>query len=86
MGKSEQLRALKRAGNVARTPYQRLCEVQPDEETRAALQQLYLSLNPLQLQRQIEAEIAKLWTMAEPDPRSQKAALASETTQQRKGR
>jgi len=46
----------------ARTPFQRVIASPfiPDEN-KAALHQLYLSLNPLALQRQIEAHLHQLW-------------------------
>jgi hypothetical protein len=51
------------------TPYQRLCAagvLAPDK--RAELEALYQGLNPLQLQRDIEAALGRLWRLAAPDP------------------
>jgi len=53
----------------AQTPYQRLCAagvLPPDK--RAELEALYQRLNPLQLQRDIEAALERLWKLAAPDP------------------
>jgi len=53
----------------ARTPYQRLCAagvLAPDK--RQALEQLYQSLNPLKLRRELEAALERLWALAAPDP------------------
>ncbi|MFQ5830478.1 MAG: hypothetical protein ACE5JD_15185, partial [Candidatus Methylomirabilia bacterium] len=35
---------------------------------RQELEALYQSLNPLQLRRQIERELERLWALAAPDP------------------
>jgi len=53
----------------AQTPYQRLCAtgVLPPA-TRDELEALYQRLNPLQLRRDLEAALARLWTLAAPDP------------------
>jgi hypothetical protein len=46
----------------AQTPYQRvIASPHIADENQAALRQLYLSLNPLALQRQIEAHLHQLW-------------------------
>jgi hypothetical protein len=53
----------------AQTPYQRLCAsgvLSP--ETRRPLEALYQSLNPLQLRRELERALDRLWTLAAPDP------------------
>jgi len=53
----------------AQTPYQRLWAsgiLAP--ETRRELDALYQSLNPLQLRRELERELDRLWTLAAPDP------------------
>jgi hypothetical protein len=48
----------------AQTPYQRLLATGLlDAATRQELQEQYHRLNPLQLQRQIEQEIAQLWRL-----------------------
>ncbi len=54
----------------AQTPYQRLCAcgVLPPA-TRDELEAFYQSLNPLQLRRDLEAALERLWTLAAPDPR-----------------
>ena len=54
----------------AQTPYQRLCaaDVLPAEK-RDELERLYQSLNPLQLRRDLEAALDRLWALAAPDPR-----------------
>jgi hypothetical protein len=56
----------------AQTPYQRLCAagVLP-ADTRQELERLYHTLNPLQLRRDLEAALERLWTLAAPDPRRQ---------------
>ena len=55
--------------DVAQTPYQRLCAlaVLPAEK-RAEVDALYHRLNPLQLRRDLEAALERLWTLAAPDP------------------
>ena len=53
----------------AQTPYQRLCAagvLAPGQ--RQALEALYQSLNPLQLRRDLDAALDRLWTLAAPDP------------------
>jgi len=53
----------------AQTPYQRLCAsgvLAPS--TREALETQYQGLNPLQLRRDLDAELHRLWTLAAPDP------------------
>lgn len=53
----------------AQTPYQRVVAVGvlgPDK--RAELDALYLRLNPLQLQRDLERALERLWSLAAPDP------------------
>jgi hypothetical protein len=53
----------------AQTPYQRLCAagVLPPAK-RQELDALYQRLNPLQLRRDLEAALERLWTLAAPDP------------------
>ena len=54
----------------AQTPYQRLCAAGVlSLETHRELEALYQSLNPLQLRRNLERELDRLWTLAVPDPR-----------------
>lgn len=51
----------------ARTPYQRVLAAGIlAEEQRQALEQLYFSLNPVQLQAQITTALEKLWRLADP--------------------
>lgn len=53
----------------AQTPYQRLCAtgiLAP--ETHHVLEALYQSLNPLQLRRELERALDRLWALAAPDP------------------
>jgi hypothetical protein len=54
----------------AQTPYQRLCAaaVLPPAK-RDELAALYQRLNPLQLRRDLDAALERLWTRAAPDPR-----------------
>ena len=53
----------------AQTPYQRLCTANAlSPAQRAELETLYQSLNPLQLRRDLEAALERLWTLAAPDP------------------
>jgi hypothetical protein len=54
----------------AQTPYQRLGAAGVlSPETRRELEALYQSLNPLQLRRNLERELDRLWAHAAPDPR-----------------
>jgi hypothetical protein len=58
-----------RVHDTARTPYQRLCAsgvLTPAK--RDELEALYQRLNPLQLRRDLEAALDRLWTFAAPDP------------------
>ena len=58
---------VRRVYDRARTPYQRLCAtgvLKP--EAREALDRLYHSLNPLQLRRQLDAALERLWALATP--------------------
>ncbi len=60
---------VQRVFDRAQTPYQRLCAsgvLTP--ATRAELEALYQRLNPLQLRRELEAALERLWTLAAPDP------------------
>ncbi len=68
--KSREGARVHRVYDRAQTPYQRLCAagVLPPA-TRDELEALYQSLNPLQLRRDLEAALARLWTLATPDPR-----------------
>ena len=54
----------------AQTPYQRVSAagvLSPPK--RAELDALYHRLNPLELQRDLEAAVERLWTLAAADPR-----------------
>jgi hypothetical protein len=54
----------------AQTPFQRLCASGVlSAATRADLEALYQSLNPLRLCRELDAALDRLWTLAVPDPR-----------------
>lgn len=60
---------VRRLYDRARTPYQRLCATDAlTPAKRQELDALYQSLNPLQLRRQIDAELERLWALAAPDP------------------
>ena len=53
----------------ARTPYQRLCAagvLTPGKHDE--LERLYQTLNPLQLRRDLDTALARLWALAAPDP------------------
>jgi hypothetical protein len=53
----------------AQTPYQRLCASGVlSAPARAELEALYQRLNPLQLRRELDAALERLWTLAAPDP------------------
>jgi hypothetical protein len=60
---------VRRVYDRAQTPYQRLCAtgvLKP--EGREALQQFYLTLNPLHLRRQLDAALERLWAVTTPAP------------------
>jgi hypothetical protein len=60
---------LQRWHDRAQTPYQRLCASGVlSADARRELQSLYERLNPLQLRRQIDGELARLWRLAVRDP------------------
>ena len=60
----------RRVYDRAQTPYQRLCTTGVlSPETRRELEARYQSLNPLQLRRELERELDRLWALAAPDPR-----------------
>jgi hypothetical protein len=61
----------------AQTPYQRLCAAGVlSAASRAALETLYQGLNPLQLRRDLEAALDRLWSLATPDPHRHPAPAA----------
>lgn len=54
----------------AQTPYQRVCAANVlTRRQRAELDALYQRLNPLQLQRDLDAALERLWRLAAPNPR-----------------
>ena len=62
---------VRRIYDRAQTPYQRLCAtgvLKP--EAHEALDRLYHRLNPLQLRRQLDAALERLWALAAPAPLS----------------
>jgi hypothetical protein len=60
----------RRCYDRAQTPYQRLCAAgaMPPAK-RDELAALYQRFNPLQLRRDLDAALERLWTLAAPDPR-----------------
>ena len=61
---------IQRVFDRAQTPYQRLCTAGVlTPVKRAELDALYQRLNPLQLQRDLEAALERLWNLAAPNPR-----------------
>jgi hypothetical protein len=61
--------ALHRVYDRAQTPYHRLCASGVlTAAARAELEALYQGLNPLQLRRDLEAALERLWSLAAPDP------------------
>jgi len=55
---------LRKKYDTAQTPYRRvLASPHVDEDTKQQLRQLYLTLNPVALQRQIEANLKQLWAL-----------------------
>lgn len=57
---------VKKRYDKARTPYQRLLESGVlDEEQQKALEELYLSLNPVKLKAEIDEALEKLWALAD---------------------
>jgi len=66
--------SVKRKYDVPRTPYQRLMESgQISEEAKEELQGIYLSLNPAELKRQIDAKLEKLYNVYEEKRKTQQA-------------
>jgi len=61
----------------AQTPYQRLLASGALPPTkRRQLDLLYQALNPVKLRAQIDAGLRELWTLAEPDPRTENETFA----------
>ena len=64
--------SIKRKYDITETPYQRLMESdQIPEEVKEELKGIYLSLNPAQLRRSIDAKLAKLYKAYEEKKRIQ---------------
>lgn len=69
ISKTRQGARVHRVYDDARTPYQRLCAANVlTPAMRHTLDALYAGLNPLQLRRQLEAELHRLWPLAVPTP------------------
>ena len=63
---------VQRVYDRAQTPYQRLCRAGVLAPTpRADLEALYQSLHPLQLCRDLDSALERLWALAAPDPHRQ---------------
>ena len=68
--KTRQGARARRVYDRAQTPYQRLCAAGVlSAAKRHELATLYHRLNPLQLRRDLEAALDRLWALAAPDPR-----------------
>jgi hypothetical protein len=66
---------LHRVFDRAQTPYQRLCASGALQAAqRQELDGLYHRLNPLQLRRDLERELERLWTLAALDPQRPQVA------------
>jgi hypothetical protein len=71
---------VRRVFDRPQTPYQRLCAVAAvPAAKRAELEALYQRLNPLQLQRDLDAALHQLWALAAPDPHRASPAPAPVT-------
>ncbi len=67
--KTRQGARVHRVYDRAQTPYQRLGAAGVLRPAKAQeLERLYQSLNPLQLRRDLEAALERLWSLAAPDP------------------
>jgi hypothetical protein len=65
---------VKRKYDTPKTPYQRLMESgQISEEAKKELQGIYLSLNPAELKREIDAKLEKLYKVYEEKRKTQQA-------------
>jgi len=72
---------VKRKYDIPRTPYQRLIESdQVSEETKEKLKGIYLSLNPAELKRSIDAKLDKLYQTYEQKNGTQQANPHKRTT------
>ena len=68
---------MKRCYDAATTPYQRVLDSpQVTDEAKAALRQLYLTLNPVALLRQIHRAQETLWQLAVGGGSAEQAAQA----------
>jgi hypothetical protein len=67
--KTRQGAVVHRVFDRAQTPFQRLCASGIlSADRRRELEMLYLSLNPMQLRREIDAALTDLWRTAAPEP------------------
>ena len=67
--KTRQGACARRVYDRAQTPYQRLCAAGVlTPAKREELERLYQTLNPLQLRRDLDAALERLWALAAPDP------------------
>jgi hypothetical protein len=67
--KTRQGARVHRVYDCAQTPYQRLCAADVlAPATRENLDALYHTLNPLQLRRDLDTALERLWTLAAPEP------------------
>ena len=67
--KTRQGARVHRVYDRAQTPYQRLCAAGVLAPAKCQeLEAFYQSLNPLQLRRDLEAALDRLWTLTAPDP------------------
>ena len=78
VSKERQGAKVRKCYDVAQTPYERLCAskvLEPAKE--AALEKLFQTLNPVQLRKQIDQALERLWKLAEreklPDKPSERA-------------
>lgn len=62
--------------NKPKTPYQRLMDSKfVDEKTKQELQNIYVSLNPAELKRNIDAKIKRLYQVYQAKNKSQKVGI-----------
>jgi len=74
VSKERQGARVRKCYDVAQTPYERLCAAKVLEPAKQAeLEKLYQRLNPVQLRKQIDAALEKLWALAERERRPDKA-------------
>ena len=75
LGRTRQGAKVHKYYDRAQTPYQRLlASGVSDDDGYRELEELYHSINPLQLRRQIDQELEKLWRLEALDPASELAA------------